>query len=329
MFFVRGKMKKKMNREEYLSELKRCIQALPLEEQEEALEYYKDYFDDADNDSKVIEELGDPEKLAEEIKEKFACVPAEMAKEESSESDDANNKAKAGSSDNVGHGGYSSRDAMKFTFGADEVKNIDFSFGAAEIVMISGDKFAIETRGIDPHSFRCELSNKGTLIVDNRRHIPFRGFFGHDENMSWKPRILITVPENAKLDIIKISLAAGSFTTRIVALHCNTGFFDVAAGRLVLDRVYGGHINAHCGMGELEVCGTASGICDIDCGMGRITLKLSGNPADYSYSAKVGLGDIKFNGEKKSGFGSMVCTERKENHFSINCGMGSVIVDLR
>ena len=30
-------MKKKMNREEYLSELKRCIQALPLEEQEEAL----------------------------------------------------------------------------------------------------------------------------------------------------------------------------------------------------------------------------------------------------------------------------------------------------
>ena len=67
-------MRKKMNREEYLSELKRCIQALPLEEQEEALEYYKDYFDDADNDSKVIEELGDPEKLAEEIKEKIACV---------------------------------------------------------------------------------------------------------------------------------------------------------------------------------------------------------------------------------------------------------------
>jgi hypothetical protein len=331
MLFVRGKMKKKMNREEYLSELKRCIQALPLEEQEEALEYYKDYFDDADNDSKVIDELGDPEKLAEEIKEKFACVPAEMAKEES-ESDSERKDAEArnnGSAANGGSKGYSSRDAMKFTFGADEVKNIDFSLGAAEIVMISGDMFVIETRGIDPQYFRCEISKKGTLIVDTRRHIPFRGFFGHDESSSWKPRILITIPENAKLDIVKISLAAGSFTTRIVAIHCNTSFFDVAAGRLVIDRVYGGHMNAHCGMGELEICGSATGVSDIDCGMGRITLKLSGNPNDYSYSAKVGLGDIRFNGEKKSGIGSMICTERKENHFSINCGMGSVVVDLR
>ncbi|MBO4705801.1 MAG: DUF1700 domain-containing protein [Spirochaetaceae bacterium] len=321
-----------MNREEYLSELKRCIQALPLEEQEEALEYYKDYFDDADNDSKVINELGDPEKLAEEIKEKFACVPAEMAKEESSESDGANNGAKAGnngSAGNTGSRGYISRDAMKFTFGANEVTNIDFSLGAAEIVMISGDMYAIETRGISPQSFRCELSKKGTLIVDNRRHIPFRGFFGHDENASWKPRILITVPENAKLDIVKISLAAGSFTTRTVAIHCNTGFFDVNAGRLIIDRVYGGHINAHCGMGELEICGCATGVSDIDCGMGKITLKLSGNPNDYSYSTKVGLGDIRFNGDKKSGIGTTVCTERKENHFSINCGMGSVVVDLR
>ena len=321
-------MKKKMNREEYLSELKRCIQALPLEEQEEALEYYKDYFDDADNDSKVIEELGDPEKLAEEIKEKFACVPAEMAKEESSESDNASGGEKKGGSDNI-RGGYSSRDAMRFTFDANEVKNIDFSLGAAEMVMISGDKYAIETRGISPQNFRCELSKKGTLIVDNRRQIPFRGFFRHDENVSWKPRILITVPENAKLDIVKISLAAGSFITRTVAIHCNAGFFDVNAGRLVIDRVYGGHINAHCGMGELEICGSATGVSDIDCGMGKITLKISGNPSDYSYSANVGLGDIRFNGEKKSGFGSTVCSERKENHLSINCGMGSVIVDLR
>lgn len=318
-----------MNREEYLSELKRCIQALPLEEQEEALEYYKDYFDDADNDSKVIEELGDPEKLAEEIKEKFACVPAEMAKEESSESEDANKKAKAGSSDNVGHGGYSSRDAMKFSFGAEEVKNLDFSFGAAEIVVIPGDRYTVETRGIEYRNFRCELSTKGTLIVDNRRQIPFKGFFGHDDRASWKPRILITVPENARLDIVKVSLAAGSFTTKTVAVHCNTGFFDVNAGNFVFDRIYGGRINAHCGMGNLELCGTMSGVCDIDCGMGKIALKVNGNPADYSYSAKVGLGDIRFNGEKKSGIGSMICTEHKENHFSINCGMGSVIVDLR
>ena len=319
-----------MDRETYLNELKRCIQALPLEEQEEALEYYRDYFDDADDDQKVIDELGDPEKLAEEIKEKFACVPAERAEEKAEDDGSAGNgSAGSGNGNNNGKNGYISRDAMKFTFSSDEVKNLDFSLGAAEIVMIPGSQYSIETRGIDAMDFRCELSTKGTLIVDNRRRIPYRHFFSHDEHSSWHPRILITVPENAKLDIVKVSLAAGSFTTRTVAIHCNTGFFDVNAGSLILDRIYGGRINAHCGMGNLELCGTTVGVSDIDCGMGKITLKMTGNPADYSYSAKVGLGEIRFNNEKKSGVGTMVSNDRKENHFSVNCGMGNVIIEVR
>ena len=39
-----------MNREEYLKELKNCIQALPVEEQNEALDYYYNYFEDANDD---------------------------------------------------------------------------------------------------------------------------------------------------------------------------------------------------------------------------------------------------------------------------------------
>jgi uncharacterized membrane protein len=66
-----------MKREEYLKELKNCIQALPIEEQNEALDYYFNYFEDANDDEKVISELGSPEELAEEIKAKFACVPAQ------------------------------------------------------------------------------------------------------------------------------------------------------------------------------------------------------------------------------------------------------------
>ena len=50
-----------MTKGEYLKKLKDLIQALPAEEQEEALSYYSDYFDDAESDDKVIEELGSPE----------------------------------------------------------------------------------------------------------------------------------------------------------------------------------------------------------------------------------------------------------------------------
>ena len=60
-----------MNRNEYLKELQTYIQALPVEEQKEAMDYYYNYFEDADNDEKVIAELGSPAKLAEEIKAKL------------------------------------------------------------------------------------------------------------------------------------------------------------------------------------------------------------------------------------------------------------------
>ena len=77
-----------MTREEYLNELKSCILALPVEEQNEALDYYYNYFEDANDDEKVIAELGSPAKLAEEIEEKFTCVPATKETKTQSENDD-------------------------------------------------------------------------------------------------------------------------------------------------------------------------------------------------------------------------------------------------
>ncbi len=68
-----------MTRQQYLKKLENCIQALPVEERSEALDYYSNYFDDAEDDDKVISELGEPEELAKTIIEKFTCVPAKSA----------------------------------------------------------------------------------------------------------------------------------------------------------------------------------------------------------------------------------------------------------
>ena len=61
-----------MTREEYLNELKSSIMSLTSDEQAEAIQYYSDYFDEADDDEKVMRELGTPEELAKTIIEKFA-----------------------------------------------------------------------------------------------------------------------------------------------------------------------------------------------------------------------------------------------------------------
>ena len=83
-----------------------------------------------------------------------------------------------------------------------------------------------------------------------------------------------------------------------------------------------------CGMGNLEFKGSVTGVVNLDCGMGSVNLELKGNPKNYSYDAKVGLGDFRFNGEKKSGVCQIYNNQKMENHFSVNCGMGSVAIKI-
>lgn len=59
-----------MNRAEFMQQLSELLSEISPTEREEALQYYKDYFDDAgvENEASVIEELGTPEKVAQTIK---------------------------------------------------------------------------------------------------------------------------------------------------------------------------------------------------------------------------------------------------------------------
>ena len=59
-----------MNKDEFMKRLEHLLLNLPADEREEALRYYQDYFDDAgvSEESRIIEELGTPEKVAQLIK---------------------------------------------------------------------------------------------------------------------------------------------------------------------------------------------------------------------------------------------------------------------
>lgn len=326
-----------MDRNTYLAELRNCLAALPVEEQDEALEYFTDFFEDAENDEKVIEELGAPEKLAEEIKAQFAWVPAPINTDVQKEEKKADYSDTAGGNGRAGgfrpkrgraSGSSSYRSAgLFYEFDAEKVKNMELSLGAAEIVMVPGKKWTVETRLIEPLAFKCEVTEKGTLVIDNKMRLPNLSFWQHADRHS-APRILVTVPEKAELSIIKIALGAGSLTAKNTTLSCKAGYIDVGAGNLVLGYVRGGSWTLHCGAGNLELTGTATGNCNIDCSMGKVALKLTGNPDEYSFAGRVALGDISFNGTKRSGIGSVDCNERKMNHLSVNCGMGQVSIRM-
>lgn len=59
-----------MNRIEFMGQLEGLLQNISATEREEALQYYNDYFNDAgsENEQNVIDELGSPMKVAENIK---------------------------------------------------------------------------------------------------------------------------------------------------------------------------------------------------------------------------------------------------------------------
>ena len=309
-----------MTREEYLNELKSSIMSLTSDEQAEAIQYYSDYFDEADDDEKVMRELGSPEELAKTIIEKFAnaLVDTKNAGEGDSAEDSQDDEAASGDC---------SIDAFYFEFEKNEVKNLSMDFGAAEVALIEGDKYSIETRGLQKECINCYLSKEGTLVVSNNRRFNLN-FWSHDRRSRIVPRILITLPKNAAVEKLRISVGAGKLVSRPLSISCQSGNMTVDAGNLVLDGISGGKINIRCGMGNLEFKGSIKGVVNLDCGMGNVNLKLKGDPKSYSYDAKVGLGDFRFNDEKKSGVCQIYNNQKLANHFSVNCGMGSVSIKI-
>ena len=59
-----------MNRESFLRELAFLLSDLEEDEREEALQYYKDYFDEvgSEHEAEILVHIGSPEKVAAELK---------------------------------------------------------------------------------------------------------------------------------------------------------------------------------------------------------------------------------------------------------------------
>lgn len=67
-----------MRKDEFLSELRKKLKRLPQEETEAAIEYYRDYIDDAEGESEeaVIAEIGSPSRVAAQIYADYAVSGA-------------------------------------------------------------------------------------------------------------------------------------------------------------------------------------------------------------------------------------------------------------
>lgn len=306
-----------MTKKQYLKKLENCIQALPVDERNEALDYYSNYFDDADDDDKVMEELGEPEDLAKTIIEKFTCVPAKSASKNKKKAESEN--AESGSTENYEPDYY--QEKLCYEFNKNSINNLGISVGACDVFIKKGSDFKVETRGIAEKDFRCEVNQAGTLIVENKKFPSNGKKYGHAFKNKWCPRILITAPDT-ELENVKLVLGAGQIRSKDLKLKAGRLMVDVGAGNLELDGITSDSANVHCSMGNAEIRGKLKGFSKIDVAMGSVKVVLSDKQNDYSCDVKIGLGTVKFGDEKHSGFSQSFNNEKRKNHFSINVGMG-------
>ena len=77
-----------MNKEQFLKELEDLLQDIDATEREEALNYYRDYFEDAgsEHEQEIIKELESPKKVAQTIKEGLGVEEHRRVDDESKES---------------------------------------------------------------------------------------------------------------------------------------------------------------------------------------------------------------------------------------------------
>lgn len=66
-----------MSKKEFLDKVEYLLRDIPREEREEAMQYYRSYFEDAgiEKEQSIIEELGSPEKVADAVKADFSSAP--------------------------------------------------------------------------------------------------------------------------------------------------------------------------------------------------------------------------------------------------------------
>ena len=91
-----------MTRQEYLEQLGKNLNSLTNDERQEAISYYSDYFEEADNDEEIMKELGSSEELAKTIAAKLANG---LAKSKTSQNDSDSTEKKTQST--YGHLFYS------------------------------------------------------------------------------------------------------------------------------------------------------------------------------------------------------------------------------
>ena len=270
-----------MNKNEFMESLKEKLSKLSVEDREDAINYYWEYFEEAGfgEESDVTKNVGNPEDVAAKIIETAECLRESGLQEDGSckQSDQENvtkeNKTECSSynstegkkteeikeESNFDKTEKSENRPVEITaldlFGKDEQNafdSIDIDISNLDVILRTGDEFGISINCKDEEPV---IERKGTcLIVKDRNKAKFIKIFDFNFNIFNREKgfIEIIIPRDKKLNKIKSRLELGKFY-----------LFALTADEM----------DVRTDMGSLELVSATASKCKLGADMGHISVK--------------------------------------------------------
>ena len=293
-----------MNKHEYLSELKKHLSSFSEEERKSALDFYEEYFEDAGEgrEADIIAELGDPEKLAETIKEG-------SPKEEHEQTPPSSG-----------------------SFDLDSFKSVQISVICSSVEFIPSDRFHFELKPSKRTFFEKSFEG-GNLTITERKHFSFFSFgnyYGgyvkvyypakhHFESVSVRSVSADVSMSSLAASDCAVDITSGSASLRSIfaprmtikkisgPMDCRDCIFE----NLTFKNISGSNIFSGCETGfadmnntsgRVEYSGKITKALNISSVSGDMRFAVNGHADEYSKDVTMMSGSLVINGVRMKGY---------------------------
>lgn len=204
------------------------------------------------------------------------------------------------------------------------VRSIEIDLSAVLIDIEQGETLAVSVRQGRRRSVYGSLKN-GVLEIEEKG-----GYTWKRNRKNNTAYVVLTLPENTRLDELDISLNAGALSLNHRSLTVNELSVELNAGAVSIRNITSSHTDIDCNAGSVRIDGRLRGQTDADCNAGKIDLTVDSGGEDYSWDTQAALGSIRVNDSVSSGLTNRGRSGgKKANHLNLSAAVGSIDVSIR
>lgn len=142
--------------------------------------------------------------------------------------------------------------------------------------------------------------------------------------------ITVSYPVGRKFSEMDICVGAGSVSVQS-ELYADKLDVEIGAGEFISEEaVISSQLDIEVGAGSAEFQKVTANKIDGECGIGSLSISLTGQETDYNYKLECGIGDIAIGDEDYSGLAreKKITNSGASGEIDLECGIGEIEIDF-